>query len=184
MAQQFVQNPMEQFEAERLPVGWPWRFFMFAFVVFLVSILVYLGLVFGYEPFLNNQVSAADQQIAQSAAAVPQADQQKFIQVYSQIINLKSLTANHIFASNALKLLETLADPQVYFTGATLKTDKQTLDLDGSAASFPVLAEQLESFAESKQIDQYTLVQSQLNGGEVQFKISLTLNKDLLSTPQ
>ena len=184
MAQQFVQNPMNQFEAERLPVGWPWRFFMFAFIVFLASILVYLGLVFGYEPFLNNQINAVDQQISQASAVVPQADQNKFVQVYSQIINLQSLTANHVFASNSLKLLETVTDPQVYFTGATLKTDQRTLDLDGVAASFPVLAEQLEAFAESKQIDRYTLVQSQLNGGAVQFKVSLTLNTALLTTPQ
>ncbi len=180
MPQQFVQNPMDQFAPENLAVGWPWRFFTVSFVVFLASLLAYLGLVFGYEPFLTNQISAKDQEIAQRVASVPKADQDKFIQIYSQIINVKSLVDSHIFSSNALALLESATHPRVYFTSLNMKVSDRELDLDGVAESFPVLSEQLQIFAQTPGIENYSLIQSQLNGTAVQFKASLKLSKDLL----
>lgn len=180
MPQQFVQNPMNQFEAENLPVGWPWRFFMISFVIFLSSILIYLGLVFGYEPFLKNEIAKKDQAIAQSGAEVSKDDQDKFIQIYSKVINIKSLIDNHIFSSNALLFLQSVTHPKVYYTGLGMKVSDREIELDGVAASFSALSEQLEAFAQTKGIERYSLVQSQLNGDIVQFKVSLKLSKELL----
>ena len=180
MPQQFVQNPMNQFESENLPVGWPWRFFMVSFVVFLSTILIYLGLVFGFEPFLSKQIEQKDQEIAQRGAAVSKEDQDKFIQIYSKVINIKSLVDNHIFSSNALLLLERVTHPRVYFTGMGMKVSDREVELDGVAGSFSALSEQLEAFAQTKGIERYSLTQSQLNGDLVQFKASLKLSKDIL----
>lgn len=180
MPQQFVQNPMNQFEAENLPVGWPWRFFMVSFVIFLMAILVYLGLIFGYQPFLSNQIAQKDQEISQRAASVSKEDQDKFIQIYSKIINIKSLIDNHVFSANALSMLEKVTHPKVYFTGLSMKTMDREMELDGVAESFSAISEQLEIFAQTKGIERYSLTQSQLSGDVVQFKVSLKLSKDLL----
>lgn len=180
MPQQFLQNPMNQFERESLPVGWPWRFFMVSFVIFLVSILSYLGLAFGYNPYLNSEIAKKDGEINQLSGAVSKENQDKFIQIYSQMINIKSLLDSHIFSSNVLSLLEQRTHPKVYFTGVNLKSPERELELDGIAASFSVLAEQLEIFAQTKDIEKYTLGQSQLNGDVVQFRITLKLNKSTL----
>lgn len=181
MPQQFVQNPMNQFEAENLPVGWPWRFFMVSFVIFLMSVLVYLGLVFGYEPFLTNQIAQKDKEIEQRAAMVSKEDQEKFIQIYSKVINIKSLIDSHLFSSNVLSLLEKVTHPKVYYTGLSMKMLDRELELDGVAGSFSALSEQLEAFAQTKGIERYSLTQSQLSGDTVQFKVSLKLSKDTLT---
>ncbi len=174
---------MDQFESERLPVGWPWRFFMVSFVIFLASILVYLGLAFGYEPFLDSQIQKVEDEINARAASVSKENQDKFIQVYSQMINIKSLLDAHIFPSSVLTLLEQKTHPRVYFIGANLKSAERELELDGSAANFSALAEQLEIFAQTKEIERYTLSQSQLTGDMVQFKVALKLSRNVLNPP-
>lgn len=154
---------------------------MVSFVIFLMSVLVYLGLVFGYEPYLSNQIAARDQEISQRSSTVSKADQDKFIQIYSKIINIKSLIDSHLFSASALSLLESLAHPQVYFTALTMKTADRQIDLDGVAASFSALSEQLEAFAQSASIESYSLSQSQLSGDTVQFKVSLKLSGSALA---
>lgn len=180
MPQQFVQNPMNQFEAENLPVGWPWRFFMVSFIIFLMSILVYLGLVFGYEPYLAGQIAQKDTEIEQRAATVSKEDQDRFIQIYSKVINIKSLIDNHLFSSNVLLMLEKATHPKIYYTGLSLKMLDRELELDGAAESFSALSEQLEAFAQTKGVERYSLTQSQLSGDTVQFKVSLKLSRDIL----
>ncbi|MDE2000953.1 MAG: hypothetical protein KGI60_00095 [Patescibacteria group bacterium] len=181
MPQQFVQNPMNQFESERLPVGWPWRFFMVSFVIFLVSILGYVGLAFGYEPFLNTKVASLDQNITQGAAEVSSTQQQQFIQVYSQIVNLKSLVGDHVFSSNVLFLLQSVTYPQIYYTHADLKTAERTLTLDGVAPTFDILSQQLAVFSQTSAVTGYTLDQSQLNNNQVQFRVTLKLAPSVFS---
>lgn len=171
---------MDRFQGERLPVGWPWRFLMVSFVIFLTSILVYLGLAFGYKPFLNSSIEKKDAEISQQAASVKKEDQDKLIQVYSQMINIKGLLDSHIFPSGIFTLLEQKTHPKVYFTGADFKSSEGELQLDGLAASFSVLSEQLEIFAKTPEIDRYTLRQSQQSGDLIQFQVLLKLGKGIL----
>lgn len=175
-----MQNPMDQFAPENLEVVWPWRFFTASFVIFLASVLAYFGLVYGYEPYLTNRVAATDLEISQRVASIPKADQDKFIQIYSQIVNVKSLADNHLFTSNTLSLLERITHPRIYFTNMTVKGKERELVVDGVAESFSVLSEQLQIFAQTPGVDGYSLIQSQLNGTTVQFKASLKLNRSLL----
>ncbi len=180
MPQQFVQNTMDRFQGERLPVGWPWRFLMVSFVIFLTSILVYLGLAFGYKPFLNRAIKEKDAQIFEQASSLKKEDQEKLIQVYSQMINIKGLLDGHIFPSGIFSLLEQKTHPKVYFMGVDFKSSGRALELDGLAANFSVLSEQLEIFAKSPEIEKYTLRQSQQSGDLIQFQIALELSNGAL----
>lgn len=180
MPQQFLQNSTAQFGPERLSVGWPWRFFTASFAVFLISVLVYFGLVFGYGPFLEKRIAEKEQQIADSSAVISKEAQDKFSQLYSQIINLKSILDNHVFPSSVIALLERTTHPKVYFIGLNFKAQERELELDGIAANFNVLAEQLESYSQADGIEGYTLTQSQFSDNSVQFKAVLKLSKSLL----
>ncbi len=171
---------MDRFQGERLPIGWPWRFLMVSFVIFLTSILIYLGLAFGYKPFLNRAIAEKDAQIMEQAASVKKEDQDKLIQVYSQMINIKSLLSGHIFPSGIFAMLEQKTHPKVYFTGADFKADEGSLELDGLTVSFSALSEQLEIFSKTAEIEKYTLRQAQQSGDLVQFQLALKLGKGVI----
>src|SRR3989344_6926838 len=146
MAQQFVKkSPVEQFESEQLPVGWPWRFFSISLVIFLAIIFVYLGLIFGYEPYLNSEIQKIDDQINKILEAVSKEEQEKFIRFYSRLTNLKNLLDNHAAASKIFPLLEKITNQKVSYNSFNLRVPERELELEGSADSYVVLGEQLES---------------------------------------
>lgn len=180
MPQQFVKNPFDQFEPEKLPVGWPWRLLSVALILFLGSIFVYFGLVFGYGPYLESQIKKADNEIQALTDTVSKEDQEKFIQFYSQLSNLKSLLDGHIFSSNIFPQLEKITNKKVYYSAVNIKIEGRVMELDGVADSYAVLGEQLEAFNQTKEISRYILNQSQAEEGVVRFKVTLYLNDSLI----
>ena len=180
MPQQFIQNPLNQFELERLPVGWPWRFLATAFFIFLSSLLIYFGLVFGYEPYLNSQIQSEDKELDQLAQTVSKEDREKFTQFYSQLVNLQNLLGNHIAASKAFPILERITSHKVYYRSVDLKIPERQLELDGIAESYEVLGEQLESFNQAAEMENSLVNQSQLVNQAVQFKATLLLKDNVL----
>ena len=84
---QFDQNIIEKFGREKLPTGWPWRFFTISVILLGISLVIYLGLTFGYRGFLNNQLGKKDQEINQLAASIPKEDQAK---IFSRLFRAKN----------------------------------------------------------------------------------------------
>lgn len=180
MPQKFVQNPLEQFEPENLPVGWPWRFFSVALIIFSSALLVYLGIIFGYQPYLRAQIQETDKQISQLLETVSKEDQENFTRFYSQLVNLKNLLDNHIESSKLFPFLEKITNKKVSYNNLNLRVPERELELEGLAESYAALGEQLESLSQSEEIERYLLNQSQLSGSLVQFKATLKLKSNLL----
>lgn len=180
MPKQLTQNPLEQFEPERLPVGWPWRLFSVSFIIFLAVLLVYFGLVFGYEPFLRSQIEKKDAEIAELGKAVRKEDQENFSKFYSKLLNLQNLLSSHAIPSKLFPFLERATHPRVYYAGANLKVPERELQLDGIADSYGSLGEQLAVFDRSADVERLVMNQSQLGSGGVQFRLTLKLKNELL----
>ena len=181
MPQQFVQNPLNQFEPERLPVGWPWRLFVAAFAVFLATVLGYIGITFGYQPYLREQIQQKTNEIEQLSASIPKADQDQFINFYSQLVNLKSILDSHVVASPIFVFLERVAHPRVYFANAGVKFREGELELNGLAESYVAITEQLEVFNQTPEIDRFVISQTQLGEDNlVGFKATIRLKRDAL----
>lgn len=180
MPQQFIKNPLDQFESERLPVGWPWRFFSISLVIFFASLLTYFGLLFGSEPYLTSQLAQKDEAVNQLAEKISAEDREKFTRFYSQLVNLKNLLENHVKPSQVFALLEKTANQKVFYRSASIRVPEKELNLEGITDSYETLAGQLESYKEAGEIDSFIMTQSQLNEGLVQFKVVLKLKEGTL----
>jgi Tfp pilus assembly protein PilN len=179
--QQFVQNPLNQFEPERLPVGWPWRLFIAAFGVFLATVLGYVGILFGYQPYLRNQIQQKTNEIEQLSETIPKADQDQFINFYSQLVNLKNILDSHVMASPLFSFLERTTHPRVYFANASMKFREGELELNGLAESYAAVTEQLEVFSQAPEIDRLLVSQAQLGERNlVGFKVAIRFKKGAL----
>ncbi|MDO8429917.1 MAG: hypothetical protein Q7S73_00945 [bacterium] len=180
MPQQFIQNPLNQFEPERLPVGWPWRMFTVSLIILFASVLTYFGLVFGYEPFLNSKIQAADSELTGLSKVITKEDRDQLAQFYSQLVNLKNLLDNHIISSKLFPLLEKITNQKVYYRNANFNVTEGKLELEAVAQSFNVLSEQLESFNLAEEIERYIVNQAQLSEGTVSFKATLKVKSNFL----
>ncbi|MCL4404008.1 hypothetical protein M1432_01550 [Patescibacteria group bacterium] len=175
----------EQFVAEPVSVGFPWRLFVFSLVLFLLSVLIYFGLKFGYESYLQKQSDGLDTQLAQLSNQISQQDQQQFVGFYSQLVNLKTVLGSHAFTGNVFPFLEKDTLPQVYYTDAKFSASGDVLSLTGQAASLQVLAEQTAEFEQASELQSATLLATSFNpGGTVNFSLQLVFNPSYLVTPQ
>lgn len=165
---------------ERATTVWPWRLFLAALIILAIAILYYAGLAFGYKTYLNNRIESKDAEIAELAAAIPKDDQARLIRFYTQLQSLKNLLDQHVINSKILPFLEKNTNKSVFYNKLDLDVAQRSLDLDGVAASYQILAQQLEAFKQAPEVERYLINNSQYNQGVVRFAISVILKPELL----
>lgn len=173
-------KPMEQYLPETPAAGTPWRLFTYAGLIFLASVLIYLGLSIGYKSYLDSRIGEVDQQLKKLGTSISKEDQEKFLRFYSQLVNFNKLLSNHIVSADLFSILEKITNSKVRYTNLDLKIDERKLSLEGAAFSYEILAQQLASFAGDPGVENYMLNQSQMSDGSVKFKAILILKKEVL----
>ncbi len=178
---QFSQNVSDQImKSDNLGSGLPWKLLAFSIFVFALSLLVYFGLAFGYETFLNNQIAATDEETQALSQKISSDSQAKFVDVYSRLSNFKTLLAGHVYGTKVFPLLEKITYPSVYYNNIDLSVDDRKIVLSGIALNFESLSRQLALYdAEKTSIESYILNQSRVVENKVNFRVTLILSSKL-----
>lgn len=159
--------------AEKIPVGWPWRFFSFASLVLVTAAVIYAGLRFGYEPLLRKRLAGADMKLKELAESLSSAEQEDLITFYSQLANLEELLNNHVLASVFFPFLERNTNSQVYYTMLDFKSGERKLTLEGLTRSYAVLSQQLQAFEQAPEVERLAVSDSDRSGDLVRFRLHL-----------
>ncbi len=175
---QYTRNTNEIFLREHLTVGWPWRMFVFALVMFLIAIFSYLGLTFGYEPYLQSSTVNVESELNSLALQVSSDSQKSFVKFYSQIANLKSLLGKHVITSKIFPLLEAYTHQRVVYSAVTLVVEEHTLRIEGFAESYQVLAAQLALYEQASWVEKVILDNSSLSDRTVKFGARLIIKDE------
>jgi hypothetical protein len=172
----YMRNTNEQFLQDRLPVGWPWRLLLSMGILLAIVLLVYVGLAFGYESYLNNSISSLNSDLNSLSLQVSPTDRQGFITFYSQLTNLQRLLGSHIVSSQIFPLFENMTDQNVAYNSFDLSVPDNTVSIDGVAKNYATLANQLYLYEQSPQIKNVILEGSSLSNNTVRFIVKITLN--------
>jgi hypothetical protein len=173
----------EQFVAETISVGMPWRLFISSAIIFLLSIIAYFGISFGYLPYLQSESDKADKGIESLAKAVTLDEQDRLIGFYSQIVNLQAVLDKHPYTSSYFKFLEKNTLDKIYFSEAETQIGNTPLKLKGFADSFDSLAQQMTVFQKAPEISEAVLEDVSLAKSTVNFTIDLKFKGDFLNKP-
>jgi hypothetical protein len=138
-------------EPPRTP-GWSGQLLIFSSTVLFISVLIYVGLVFGYQTYLKSQVKKIQDQIQVFSQQIPADEQAKIASFYSQLTNLKLLLANHVVSSRAFGWLEKNTQANVYWSSFNLNVDAGSLAINGVAKSIDDLEQQLAIFQSLSEI--------------------------------
>jgi nitrogen fixation/metabolism regulation signal transduction histidine kinase len=175
---QYTKSALEE-ELKRpdsLPVGWPWRLLLFMAIVFCTMAALYLGMTLGYKPYLNSQINSLDQKISQLSQSIDEEQQKSLISFYSQLININNLLKTHSESSKFFDFLEKNTSGRVYYESADLSVSGKTVKLEGIAASYSVLAEQIEIFRRASEVEGVFLDGSSVGQSGIDFSATLSLN--------
>ena len=166
---------------ERLSVGWPWRLLVFGFIILGMTVASYFGMVFGYTPYLNSQITSLDQKIAGLSQTIDEQQQKKLATFYSQLINVQGLLNSHPAVSKLFDFLEKNTHQNVYYQLLDLSLPEKSLKLEGNASSYNVLSQQLELFRLAPETERVFLDNSRpAQTGEINFSMRVIFKPELL----
>lgn len=143
----FPEKVIERLEREpvRTP-GWSGSLLAFSFAIFVIALVLWGGIKYGYETYLQKQVDTLDGQIKAFSQNISAADQARVQTFYSQISNIQKLTSGHIVASPVFDWLQATTLQSVYFSKFSLNAQTNQLSLTGVARTLPDVSSQITAF--------------------------------------
>lgn len=169
-------------EPDRSP-GWSAGLILFCAGILVLTVVIYAGIKFGYEPYLNSQFSSTQTQIATLGQSISSSDTANLLTFYSQISNLQSLLSKHVINSQFFSWLEQNTEANVYYSQFSLVSGDQ-ITLVGDALSEADVNEQVAVFEASPEVKSVAVTNVGVSGsGKWQFTASLTMNQSLFLVP-
>lgn len=129
------------------------QLFLLSSTLFFISVGFYVGLDFGYRPYLEGRVEELQNSMKSLAQQIPIEEQVEITNFYSQIVNLQKLLADHTPVSPLFAWLEKNTQVNVYYSSFNFKASNNSVIVSGQTASLEDLSEQmlvLESLPEIK----------------------------------
>ncbi|MEK7195196.1 MAG: hypothetical protein AAB655_00710 [Patescibacteria group bacterium] len=163
--------------------GWSGRLLMFSGLIFFLSLFIYLGLVFGYKTYLNSEVRKLDDQVQKFSQQIPLEEQVKIINFYSQLVNIKSLLAKHVYGSSIFSWLEKNTQFNVYYRDFGLDTSASSLHLSGSAKTMDDVIQQIAIFQSRPEIGKVSVSSVSFSEGAWIFDVSIIFDPDFFHNP-
>jgi len=168
---------------DRAPAGgWSSGLLWFAAALFLIVILLYAGITFAYEPYVNGKVSATTDQLNSASQSLTTAQSATLINEYSQVSHLRAMLQNHVLFSQLLTWLSKNTAPNVYYNPFSFGNGAQvTLTVFGKSEND--LMQQLAIFEASPDVKSVTISGISLASvsGYWQTTMTLTVNQSLLT---
>lgn len=175
IAMPFPQPAIEQLSqrAPRSP-AWFGQLMMFGGTLFFVAVAIYIGIIFGYKPYLNHRVDSLNQQIATFAQQVPAEQQAEIATFYSQLVNLKGLLNKHVAMTSFFAWLEQVTLPSVQIQKLNVSGNNRQASITGVARTVTDIASQLAVLESQPGVERINLKNVTNANGAWQFDMTVS----------
>ena len=166
---------------EYLPVGWPWRIFSLSLVIFIIAVLVYAGINFGYRPYLNKQIKTLDAEFLDLNQSIDEEKQNQLISFYSQIVNIGDVLNSRDNTFPIFDFLEKNTYPEIKYANLSVNAAEREIKIDGIAPNYEILTKEMTLLDQSPQTERVILENSRLTeevkgtAKEIRFNLKLIL---------
>ncbi|HUZ93047.1 MAG TPA: hypothetical protein VNG29_03580 [Candidatus Paceibacterota bacterium] len=173
------QKVIEQLGREPVKTpGWSGQLLMFSSTVLFIALIVYFGLAYGYEPYLNSQTQNIQKQLQSFSDKVPVAEQTALVNFYSQIANLQTILKTHVSGSPLFDWLEKNTETNVYLTKLNANVTSRQIAIGGVAKTLDDINQQLVDLGSQTDAVQSFVVNDITDAnGKWQFDVTLTLTR-------
>jgi len=163
--------------------GWATGAILFSGGVLLFVAAMYLGMKWGYEPYVQGQYDQARNQVSSTTNAISIPDEQRIIGLYSQSANLRMALANHVYVSNLLGWLATSTEANVYYQNFDLSAGNR-VSVKGIAKTEADVNQQIAVFENAPSVASVVVsnVSAVQNGAGFQFDVTLTMRPSVFAS--
>lgn len=165
--------------------GAPWRLLIISGVLFILCIVIYLGMSFGYTPYLTNEIQSVDASTLALSKDVKNGQQKDMVRLYSQLYNINSLYGSHVYPSRVFTFLEKRVLPTVRVTSMDIDIQKLVIKFEAVAPDFDTVVLQVATMQGDENIKQAVLASSKKQdakeGGGFLFSVRIDAKEGWLS---
>lgn len=162
-------------------VGFPWRIFVISVVLFGLVVLVWAGMTFGYGPFLKSEIKSTTTKVDQASKFINEDTKQSLISFYSQLYNIQIVGGAHVYPSALFPFLEQYTYSLARLVTAQVNVSASEVRLEGIAADFTMLTEQVAAYKSDARVVSVSLESSrrrdQKEGGGIAFSMRIIFDK-------
>lgn len=160
--------------------AFPWRLLSFAAIIFGAAVFIYLGMAFGYTPYLDKQVKNLDQKISALNKSIDENQQKQLIGFYSQLINIQDLLKSRKSVLPAFDLIEKNTYQSANYSSMKMNVGGGEIILDASVPDYETLIKEIGLWNKAPEIkkavvENISLQESPLVKGKTEIKFSLKL---------
>jgi hypothetical protein len=160
---------------EILPSGTPRKFLTFSSLLFLATLLIYIGLSAGYKGFLNSEIKNTKEEIEELRFQISADQQDDIVKFFSQVANMEDILDEHVIASKLFPILEESTHSKVAYLSMEVEVPDRKITVDGIAESYDALVSQMAIYESFPQIESVILEESERRGNIVDFKVIITV---------
>jgi len=178
------QKAIEQLSREPAKTpGWSSRALMFTGTIFFLSLAIWLGMRFGYQPLLERQDAELQSTIDQFKKKVSPERQTELIGYYSQLYNLKTLLKQNKQVSLVFNWLEAHTITRIWYSKFSLDSGKNQIILTANARSLNDVTAQLAAFENLPEITAVNFTgTSAPRDGVYSFGVTISFDPKLVTT--
>lgn len=162
---------------EKLPIFWPWRVFVLSLIVFIFSILIYLGMELGMKNYYSKEITRVKSNIDQLAASLSDEEREALLNMYSQFVNIEKIFKNQ--KENVYLLfdfIEKNTHPEVNYQDFSFDKINKEIRLSGTSLNYQFLVSEIKSFEENKAVKKVISDNVKLRkDGTIQFSLKIDL---------
>ncbi|KKS82684.1 MAG: hypothetical protein UV58_C0007G0035 [Candidatus Wolfebacteria bacterium GW2011_GWC1_43_10] len=165
-------------------VGFPWRIFVIALVVFGLTLVLWAGMSFGYTPYIKSEIKKVEAELDTLSTTFDESQQKDFISFYSQLYNIRNLSATHTYPSKIFDFIESSIYPTVRLSNLQVNLASGETRIEGIAVDYETLANQISALKNNTSVESVSLDTSRKaeakDGGGTFFSLKIILNKKFL----
>lgn len=151
----------------------PWRILIISIVLFVVSIVIFAGIEFGYIPYLINESESLDTELVSLNQTFRGETQEDVFNLFSQIYNVQMLFSEEKPLSTIPEFLESVTHTSVTLREAQVNFKDGGITLRGIAPSYDVLVSQLNIVGSDERVESVVLEHSETTDDGTEFTINL-----------
>ncbi|MBI2888307.1 MAG: hypothetical protein HYY10_00085 [Candidatus Liptonbacteria bacterium] len=132
--------------------GWSSQLLLFSGALFLISVIVYGGVAFGYKPHFEGRIKKLNDQIQAFTQQIPLAQQEKITSFYAQLSNVKKLLDQHAALTPFLKWFQEHTQANIFYRQFSVEVTTGKVMVSGTGKSLGDVEEQLAIFERAKEV--------------------------------
>lgn len=170
---------------EYLSAQTPWRVFILTLVIFLFTVFIFFGMIFGYKPYLKSKARNFEQKISVLSQNIDEVQQKQITTFFSQMMNIQTLIAGHRYYSSLFEFIERNTHNDTSYFNMKFTVADMDLKFEGVSKNYNSLINQLALFNQASEALKVSLDDSlaQEENIGIRFSIRLDLDKNMFKQP-